>query len=63
MHGSRSMGLPIARMRPSKRSGSGGVAGGYEKSDDYGGKPPGWGSYVATAIAAGVIIATLLGLR
>jgi hypothetical protein len=26
-------------------------------------KPPGWGSYFATAIAAGVIIAILLGLR
>ena len=39
------------------------MASGYEKSDDYGGPKPGWGSYVATAIAAGVIIAILLGLR
>jgi hypothetical protein len=38
------------------------MASGYEKSDDYGGKPPGWGSYVASAVAAGVIIAILLGL-
>ena len=36
---------------------------GYEESDDYGGPPSGWGPYVATAIAARVIIAILLGLR
>ncbi|MGE3993414.1 hypothetical protein [Pseudorhodoplanes sp.] len=23
---------------------------GYERSDDYGGPPPGWGSYVASAV-------------
>jgi len=38
------------------------VPSGYEKSNDYGGKPPGIGSFVATAVAAGVIIAILLGL-
>lgn len=37
------------------------MASGYEKSRDYGGPPPGWGFYIATAAAAGVIIAILSG--
>lgn len=38
------------------------MASGYERSDDYGGPPPGWGSYIASAVAAAVIVAILLGL-
>lgn len=38
------------------------MASGYEKSFDYGGKPPGWRTFVATAVAFGVIIAIALGL-
>jgi hypothetical protein len=34
---------------------------GYEKSDDYGGAPPGRGAFIVSAIAVGVIIALALG--
>ncbi len=38
------------------------VASGYEKSEDYGGTPPGWRSFVASALAAGIVFAVLLSL-
>jgi hypothetical protein len=35
---------------------------GYEKSDDYGGPPPGWRSFIISAVIVGIIIALALGL-
>lgn len=33
---------------------------GYEKSDDYGGPPPGWRTFIVSAIAVGVLVAIAL---
>lgn len=38
------------------------MASGYEKSDDYGGPPPGWRSFVISAVIVGIIIVLALGL-
>lgn len=37
------------------------MASGYEKSDDYNGPPPGWRSFVLSAVAFGIIIALAAG--
>lgn len=38
------------------------MASGYEKSDDYGGPPPGRGTFIVTAVLAGIVVALALGL-